>query len=109
MLIAGLRLDALVARHGPGCALAAFCLALASMPAAATDRAPPAAPTAPAALQPAASADAADGAAPTCLLPGQIHSLGGIAMVTARRPVTLAPADCAARGGEPIVDVAAPQ
>ena len=109
MPIAGLRFETLVARHGRRCALAAFGLALATMPAAAADRAPPARPTAPAALRAAGAANAADGAAPNCLLSGQIHSLGGIAMGTARHPVTLAPADCAARGGEPIADPAARQ
>src|SRR5262245_7749823 len=92
MPIAGLCLTA-------AAALAALFLGVASASAAAADRAPAAAPSVAAAPQPA-TADAADSAAPNCLLPGQIRSLGGIAMVTARRPVTLPPADCAARGGE---------
>jgi hypothetical protein len=99
MPIAGLRLTA--------AALAVFSLGVASASAAAVDRAPAAGPSIAAAPQPAADAD--DDAAPNCLLPGQIHSLGGIAMVTPRRPVTLAPAECAARGGEPLADPAAPQ
>ena len=40
--------------------------------------------------------------APNCLLPGQIHSFGGQALLTPRRAVTLDPSDCTARGGEPI-------
>jgi uncharacterized protein len=102
MPTAGFRLSALITRHAPGCALAAFCLGLAILPVAAADRAPPTAPTASVALQPAAAADVTEAATPNCLLPGQIRSVGGIALVTPRRPVTLASADCAARGGEPI-------
>ncbi len=41
-------------------------------------------------------------AAPNCLLPGQIRSFGSLTLLTPRRAVTLAAADCAARGGEPI-------
>jgi len=40
--------------------------------------------------------------APNCLLPGQIHSFGGQALLTPKRAVTLDPSDCTARGGEPI-------
>jgi hypothetical protein len=40
--------------------------------------------------------------APNCLLPGQIHSFGGQALVTPKRAVTLDPSDCTARGGDPI-------
>jgi uncharacterized protein len=97
MPIAGFRFSALIVRNSPGCVLAVLCLGLPILPAAAVDRAPPAA-----ALQPAAVAEAAAVAAPNCLLPGRIRSVGGIAMLAPRRPVTLAPTDCAARGGEPI-------
>jgi len=89
-------------------ALAAFCLGMMIVPAAAADRDMRAAPTDQVALQPAAaSADAAEALAPNCLLPGQIRSFGGLTMVTPRRPVTLAAADCAARGGEPITSTSA--
>jgi hypothetical protein len=109
MTIAGLRRHAAIARHGLGCALAAIWLVLALAPAAADDREPTAPSTASAALQPAAAVAAAEVAAPNCLLPGQIRSLGGIALVTPRRPVLLAPAECAERGGEPIADTATTQ
>lgn len=46
-------------------------------------------------------AEAAAGAGPNCLLPGRIRSVGGLGILAPRRPVTLAPTDCAARGGEP--------
>ncbi len=88
-------------------ALAAFCLGMMIVPAAAADRDIHAASTPQVALQPAASADVAEVAAPNCLLPGQIRNFGGLVMVTPRRPVTLAAADCAARGGEPIASTAA--
>jgi len=92
------RLWIFVSFYGAGCLLAAACLGVASAPANADSLA---SASAQAALQPANSA-----AAPNCLLPGQIRTLGGIAQVTPRRAVTLAPADCAVRGGEPIVDTA---
>jgi hypothetical protein len=94
MPIAGLRLTV-------AAMLATLCLA--RLPAAAADDPPNATGVGAAALQPAA--DALDiAAAPNCLLPGQIRGLGGIAMVTARRPVTLPPGECAARGGQPVAD-----
>jgi hypothetical protein len=99
MPIAGLRRHAAIARHGLGCALASTWLVLALAPAAADDREPTA----------SAAAATAEVAAPNCLLPGQIRSLGGIALVTPRRPVLLAPAECAERGGEPIADTATTQ
>jgi hypothetical protein len=88
-------------------ALAAFGLGMMIVPAAAADRDEPAAPTTQVALQPTASPDVAQMMAPKCLLPGQIRSFGGPTMVTPRRLVTLAAADCAARGGEPITATAA--
>jgi len=89
-------------------AFAAFCLGMMMVPAAAADRNIRAASTDQVALQPAAAAaDVAEVVAPNCLLPGQIRNFGGLTMVTPRRPVTLAAADCAARGGEPIASTAA--
>jgi len=89
-------------------ALAAFCLGMMVVPAAAADRDMRTASTDQVALQPAAAAaDVAEVVAPNCLLPGQIRNFGGLTMVTPRRPVTLAAADCAARGGEPIASTAA--
>jgi hypothetical protein len=89
-------------------ALAAFSLGMMIVPAAAADRDGPTARTTQVALQPAAApADMVEVVAPNCLLPGQIRSFGGLTMVTPRRPVTLAAADCAARGGEPIASTAA--
>ena len=89
-------------------ALVAFSLGMMIVPAAAADRNASAAPTTQVALQPApGSADAVDVGAPNCLLPGQIRSFGGLTMLTPRRPVTLAAAACAARGGEPITGRAA--
>lgn len=89
-------------------AFAAFCLGMMVVSAAAADRDIRPASTDQVALQPAAaSADVAEVLAPNCLLPGQIRNFGGVAMVTPRRPVTLAPADCTARGGEPIASTAA--
>ena len=88
-------------------ALAGFCLGMLAMPAAAADR-DTRASTTQVALQPAAaSADVGEVANPNCLLPGQIRSFGKLTMVTPRRAVTLAAADCAARGGEPIASTAA--
>ena len=84
-------------------ALAAFCLGMITLPAAAADRNAHAVATSQIALQPAAaSADNEEAAAPNCLLPGQIRRFGSITMVTPGRPVTLAPADCVVRGGEVI-------
>jgi len=88
-------------------ALAAFCLGMLIVPAAAADRDIHAASTPQVALQRAAPADVAQTVAPNCLLPGQIRNFGSLTMVTPRRPVTLAAADCAARGGEPIASTAA--
>ena len=86
-------------------AFAAFCLGMMVVSAAAADRDIRPASTDQVALQPAPAA--AEVVAPNCLLPGQIRNFGGLAMVTPRRPVTLAAADCAARGGEPIASTAA--
>jgi hypothetical protein len=89
-------------------ALAAFGLGMMIVTAAAADRDGPAARTTQVALQPAAaSADVVEVVAPKCLLPGQIRSFGGLTMLTPRRQVTLAAADCVARGGEPITATAA--
>lgn len=44
------------------------------------------------------------GANVECLLPGQIHSVGGHATMGARRPIQTTPADCRERGGEYTVD-----
>lgn len=89
-------------------ALAAFCLGMMIVPAAAADRDMRTTTTDQVALQPAAAAaDVAEVAAPNCLLPGQIRNFGSLTMVTPRRPVTLAAADCATRGGEPIASTAA--
>jgi hypothetical protein len=85
-------------------ALAAFCLGMMMVPAAAADLdARPSTPQV--ALQPAAT-DMAAVAAPNCLLPGQIRDFGGIIMVTPRRAVALPTTDCVARGGEPIAAAA---
>jgi hypothetical protein len=83
-------------------ALAAFCLGMMIVPAAAADRDTHGASTPQVALQPAASADAAEAGAGNCLLPGEIRRFGGIRTVTPRRAVTLPADDCVARGGEPI-------
>jgi len=89
-------------------ALAAFVLGMTIVPAAAADRDAHAAPAPQIAQQPApASAEVVDAAAPNCLLPGQIRRFGSFVMVTPRRAVTLAGADCVARGGEPIASTAA--
>jgi hypothetical protein len=90
-------------------ALAAFCLGMMIIPAAAADHEVRRnAPTEQVALQPAAApADVVEAAAPNCLVPGQIRSFGGLMMLTPRRAVTLAAADCIARGGEPIISTAA--
>ncbi len=88
-------------------ALAAFCLGMMAVPAAAADRDMRTASTDQVAMQAAAAEDVAEVTAPNCLLPGQIRNFGSLAMVTPRRPVTLPAADCAARGGEPIASTAA--
>ena len=88
-------------------AFCAFCLGMMMVPAAAADREMHAISLSEIPLQPAISADVAEMATPNCLLPGQIRSFGGLTMVTPRRAVTLATADCAARGGEPIASTAA--
>lgn len=88
-------------------AFAAFCLGMTIVPAAAAER--DAHPTAAAqvALQPvAASADVAEGPTANCLVPGDIRSFGGLAILTPRRAVTLPAADCISRGGEPIAGTA---
>src|SRR5262245_8266495 len=87
-------------------ALAAFCLGMVTLPAAAADRNAQAVPSPQIALQPAASADSEEAAAPNCLLPGQIRNFGSLTLLTPRRPVTLAASDCVARGGEPITSTA---
>jgi hypothetical protein len=74
-----------------------------AMPAAAAGSDSVSAPTVQVDPQPATSADATSVGTPNCLLPGQIHSFGGIATVTPRRTAALPKADCAARGGEPII------
>ena len=88
-------------------AFCALCLGMMMVPVAAADRDMHAVSPSQIALQPVASADVAEMATPNCLLPGQIRSFGGLTMVTPRRAVTLATADCAARGGEPIASTAA--
>ncbi len=52
----------------------------------------------------ARAADADSAQTVECMLPGQIHSVGGHAMMGARRPEQTTPADCRARGGEYAVD-----
>ncbi|HUL07415.1 MAG TPA: hypothetical protein VLV76_13850 [Candidatus Acidoferrum sp.] len=90
-------------------ALAAFVLGMTIVPAAAADRDVHAASPAPQVAQQSAPApaDVADAGAPNCLLPGHIRRFGSFVMVTPRRAVTLAGADCVARGGEPIASTAA--
>jgi hypothetical protein len=88
-------------------ALAAFCLGITIVPAAAAEHDLRAAPTTHVALPAAASSDVAETAAPNCLLPGEIRSFGDLTVVTPRRTVTLAANDCAARGGDPIASTAA--
>lgn len=85
-------------------ALAVFCLGMAILPAAGSDRDPQPASVPQVALHPADPAQTGDA---NCLLPGQIHRFGGIKTVTPRRAVTLPAAECAARGGEPIAGIAA--
>lgn len=51
----------------------------------------------------AASSDADSGQTVECMLPGQIHSMGGHATMGPRRPVQATPADCRQRGGEYVV------
>ena len=88
-------------------ALAAFCLGMITLPAAAADRNTQTAPTSQIALQPvAASADSEEAAAPNCLLPGQLRNFGGLTLLTPRRPVTLSASECVTRGGEPITGTA---
>ncbi len=48
----------------------------------------------------AATTDADSGQTVECMLPGQIHSVGGHATMGPRRPVQTTPADCRQRGGE---------
>jgi len=90
-------------------ALAVFCLGVTIVPAAAAEHDDlRTAPMNQVALQPAAaSSDGAEAVAPNCLLPGHLHSFGGLVMVTPRRAVTLAATDCAARGGDLIASTAA--
>jgi len=89
-------------------ALTAFCLGMIIVSAAAADRDSHTAPAPQIAQQSApASADAAEANAPNCLLPGHIRRFGSFVMVTPRRAVTLAGADCIVRGGEPIASTAA--
>jgi hypothetical protein len=73
---------------------------LAAGPGTAADRERPAAP-ATVMTTAAASADVEVATAPNCLLPGQIRNFGSVTMLTPKRPVTLEPTDCLARGGEP--------
>ena len=89
-------------------ALAAFCLGMTIVPAAAAEHDLRTAPTNQIALQPAAASSiGTEAVAPNCLLPGQIRSFGDLTVVTPRRAVTLAATDCAARGGEPIASTSA--
>lgn len=81
-------------------ALIAFSLVVTAAPALAADRDPPARSTPQIALQ--SAPDRTQGGTANCLLPGEIRSFGSITIVTARRAVTLATADCIARGGQPI-------
>ncbi len=52
----------------------------------------------------AATADADSGQTVECMLPGQIHSIGGHATMGPRRPIQTTAADCRQRGGEYTVD-----
>jgi hypothetical protein len=89
-------------------ALAAFCLGMTVVPAAAADRDAHVAPAPQIAQQSApASLDVPEAGAQNCLLPGHIRRFGSFVMVTPRRAVVLADADCVARGGEPIASTAA--
>jgi hypothetical protein len=78
---------------------AGMCLSLlASVGAIAADRDPPS----PSAPELTVATVPAVAAAPNCLLPGQIRSFGGQALLTPKRAVTLDRSDCVARGGEPM-------
>jgi hypothetical protein len=89
-------------------ALAAVCLGMIIAPAAAADRDVHAASAPQIAQQSApASPDVVEASTSNCLLPGQIRRFGSFVMVTPPRAVTLAGADCIARGGEPIASTAA--
>jgi|SRR5215470_1363173 len=89
-------------------ALAAFCMGMMVVAAAAAERDPRPTLAPQVALQPvaAASADAADESTANCLLPGEIRSFGGLAMLTPKRAVTLPASECTNLGGEPIAGIA---
>jgi len=38
-----------------------------------------------------------------CLLPGEFHNFGSVTLLMPKRAVTLQPADCVARGGNPTI------
>ena len=56
-----------------------------------------------------ADADADSGQTVECMLPGQIHTVGGHVSLGPRRPIQATPADCRQRGGEYTVDERASQ
>jgi hypothetical protein len=52
----------------------------------------------------AATGDSASAQTVECMLPGQIHNIGGHATMGPRRPVQATPEDCRQQGGEYTVD-----
>jgi hypothetical protein len=57
----------------------------------------------------AQAADSDSGQTVECMLPGQIHTVGGHATMGPRRPIQTTPADCRQRGGEYTVNEQASQ
>lgn len=57
----------------------------------------------------ARAADADPAQSVECLLPGQIHTVGGHATMGPRRPIQTTPADCRQRGGEYTIPQPVPQ